>query len=172
MNPEGVAKRACFNGWKAYAFRATKTYCPSCAGPPKISNDAESEIRKVIPMSVQPIKAAETKIVEVRDPTGDQRVQIRGHLDKSFDDNVGMYLDGMSDARIAELVGVPRLIVERMREAAYGPIKVDPLVAGMRNELLDMKREVDGQQKGLDQIKTKMAELGSRIEKLAMGRAV
>lgn len=61
--------------------------------------------------------------VAIRDATNDQRVRIRSLLDKHFDDSLGMYLDGKSDQAIADEVSVPRLIVERIRDAAYGPVK-------------------------------------------------
>ena len=50
-------------------------------------------------------------------PTPDQRVKIRSYLDKHFDDGQGCYLDGMSDLKIAEAVGLPRVAIETIRES-------------------------------------------------------
>lgn len=47
-------------------------------------------------------------------------------LDKHFDEDKGAYLDGQSDARVAEKLGMPRVFVEHVREEAYGPLKVRP----------------------------------------------
>ena len=96
--------------------------------------------------------------------TPDERVAIRSHLDKHFDDGVGAYLDGMSDQRIAETVGVPRAAVERLREAAYGPIRVDPVIVALREKIAAFRLEVDAQQKVLDALKVKALELGSSLE--------
>lgn len=159
LNPEATAKWVRERGWKANAFKKAGTYCPKCSGPKAAKNDTDSKIRKVIPMS-QTIPAA----VALREATADQRMKIRAHLDKSFDDSVGMYLDGLSDLRIAELVGVPRIIVERMRDTAYGPIKVDPAMQALREELAALKVAVDGQQAGIDNLKSKVVGAASRLE--------
>lgn len=174
MNAQGYAKTACNKGWIAYPDRKARTYCPKCRGPAsKTKNDPDSELRKVIPPMalVTPIKPASPVAVEVRNPTPDQRVAIRNLLDKHFDDGSGMYLDDMSDQRVAELAGVPRVIVERLREAAYGPIRVDPALAEMRAALAAYKAEVDGQQKALDALKAKALELASTLEKRLAGKA-
>lgn len=166
LNPEFAAKKAAQRGWIAYPFNETRNCCPKCQGPKK--NDPDSELRKVIPMALPtPIKPP----VEVREPTPDQRMRIRGHLDKNFDDSAGAYLDEMSDLRIAEIVGVPRIIVERMREAAYGPIRVNPEAARLREDIAKFKEAIEGQQRGLDSLKTQMSSLASRLELLLAGKA-
>lgn len=175
LDPEGYAKRVNTAGWQAHPFRRAKTYCPACLMP-AAKNDPDSELRKVVPMAIPPTTPATTlplppRLVDVAAPTTMQRHAVRQHLDKSFDDNAGCYLDGLSDQRVAELVGVPRIIVEQMREAAYGPIKLDPVVAGLRAEVAQAKRELDGQQKTLDALKTKVAEMSSRLEKMTGGKA-
>lgn len=164
--PDAVAKTATHKGWKVNAFRKTGTYCPTCAGPShKPKNDPDSELRKVIPMvAVTPIKAVPLVIDGAREITTDERVAIRSHLDKHFDDGVGAYLDCMSDQRIAEMVGVPRMAVERLREAAYGPIRVDPAILEMRGKIEAFKLEVEGQQRALDALKAKAMELASSLE--------
>lgn len=78
-----------------------------------------------------------------REATPQQRTTIRNYLDKHFDDAAGAYLDGMSDQKIADAVNIPRVIVERMRDAAYGPIKVDPEVQAIRAELAALKVQAE-----------------------------
>ena len=165
LNPESRAKWVGARGWTAKPFRKAGTYCPTCAGPSTLKNDTDSELRKVV---IMPVPASP---VIVREPTPDQRMRIRSALDKSFDDAAGMYLDEMSDQRVAELVGVPRIVVERMREAAYGPIKVNPIVAAARAEIADLKKALEGQQAGLDKLKVRLAEVSSKLEKSAAGVA-
>lgn len=166
MNAEGYTKTARNRGWMADADRKNRTYCPVCLGSfPKPKNDPESELRKVAPMvAATPIKPTPPLIEAVREITPDERVKIRGHLDKHFDDGVGAYLDGMSDQRIAEMVGVPRMAVERLREAAYGPIRVDLAVAEMRGKIAALKSDIEGQQRALDALKAKTLELASNLE--------
>lgn len=179
INPEGYAKTAARKGWDTHPFRKTNVHCPKCKGKGQKANDPDSELRKVVPMTVTPIKPATVPAAqvsslaatppEVREPTPDQRVAIRGLLDKHFDDSAGMYLDAMTDQRVAELAGVPRLVVERLREAAYGPIRVDPVTAELRAALDAHKQEIAGQQKALDGLKAKQAELASRLERALAG---
>lgn len=171
LDLEGYAKRVSAKGWQAWPSKKAKTYCPNCLKP-AAKHDPDSELRKVLPMTVPatPSIAPAAKLVPAP-PTSAQRHQIRQHLDKSFDDDAGCYLDGLSDQRVAEQVGVPRIVVEQMREAAYGPIKLDPVVAGLRNEVAQAKRELDGQQKVLDALKAKVMEMSSRLEKVVGGKA-
>jgi len=79
---------------------------------------------------------------KLREATPQERVKIRAVLDKSFDDAAGCWLDGYSDQKAGEEIGVPWAIVTRIREAAYGPIRVDPEVAGLRAELVQIGREI------------------------------
>ena len=166
MNAQAWAKSAGNKGWLAHPDRKNRTYCPKCRGSSsKPKNNPDSELQKVIPMvAATPIKPSPSIVSVVREITSDERVAIRSHLDKHFDDGVGAYLDGMSDQRIAETVGVPRAAVERLREAAYGPIKVDPVVAALREKIAAFRLEVDAQQRVLDALKVKALELGSSLE--------
>ena len=104
-----------------------------------------------------------TNVVEIKDPTPDQRLKIRSALDKSFDDGAGAYLDDMSDDRIAEAVGVPRVVVSRIREAAYGPIKVDPEVVKLHREIDALKAELKAAASTIQGIDRRLAEIGVRV---------
>lgn len=88
--------------------------------------------------------------------TTDQRVKIRSLLDKHFDDGVGRYLDGYSDQKIADAVGVPRVVVEGIREPGYGPIKIDPEIVRLMDEV--SKMEID------------MKSIKNRLDKLSGGK--
>lgn len=83
----------------------------------------------------------------------EQRVKIRNLLDKHFDDGSGRYLDGFSDQKIGDSIGVPRIHVEQMREAAYGPIKVDPEFARLENEILRLLSEINEVRMALGKLK-------------------
>lgn len=101
-----------------------------------------------------PSKEAGT-VVPVTQPTAEQRLKIRSQLDKSFDDGVGRYLDGLSDQKIAEAVNVPRIVVEQIRETAYGPIRVNPVAAELRDAVAALATEFAG----------KLEELRKRIDR-------
>ena len=99
-----------------------------------------------------------TPPIPIRDATNDQRVLIRNLLDKHFDDAVGTYLDGMCDATVAEKASVPRVVVERIREAAYGPIKVDPEIQAIRTELAAVKAAAE-------KLAATVADLTARLDR-------
>lgn len=174
LNPEALANTAKRRGWQAYAGVRGTTLCPAClaAAPPK--NDVNSELKKVKPMATTPptsltAPASPTLTLAV---TPDQKQRIRNYLDKHFDDQVGAYLDDMSDQRIAELVGVPRLAVTNLREAAYGPIRVDPEMAAIRQEMAALKAEVEAAKDHVAKVEKQILATASRLEKLLAPRAV
>jgi hypothetical protein len=102
--------------------------------------------------------------VKPRDATQQERLKIRAILDKHFDDNAGCWLDGYSDQKAGEEAAVPWAIVTRIREAAYGPIRVDPEVAGLRAELMQIGRE-------LAALTEKHGAAAKRLEALVAKRA-
>jgi hypothetical protein len=118
-------------------------------------------------MTIAPIKPA----VPNPTATSDQRMRVWGYLDKHFDDSAGLYLDGMSDQKIAEAVKVPRIIVERMREAAYGPIRINPEIVALRNELTQMQRSIASEQNAIDGLKSNAASLEQRLARLESSAA-
>lgn len=133
LNPEGFAKRAQQDGWKADPWKRNRCWCPRCAGPrPKAAATPNPEPGKVIPMAGH--------IAPISEITAAQKQRIRALLDKHFDDAAGAYLDAMSDQKIAEAVGIPRIHVEAVREAAYGPIRVTPEMAEARAELETVRK--------------------------------
>lgn len=66
--------------------------------------------------------------------TPEQKKRVRDLLDGVFDEAKGMYLDGHSDKVVGEKLNLPWAGVAHVREAAYGPIRVDP----------DIQRLLDG----------------------------
>lgn len=159
LNPEFVAKRARAAGWQADGWRASVARCPACQAKDR---GGERPGEKVIrmPEAQAPAPVPPDK----REPTPKQRLAIRAKLDECFDDDAGCYLDGQSDQRIGEELNLPWSWVARIREAAYGPIRVDPEVAAFRAELVALRAE----QKKLDE---RIAALGSRLDGLAKKRS-
>lgn len=82
------------------------------------------------------------KAAAVREPTQQERIKVRQVIDQHFDDEAGFWLNGYSDQKAGEEIGVPWALVTRIREAAYGPIRVDPEVAALKMELAQIGREL------------------------------
>jgi len=174
IDPEGHCQIARSKGWTVHMSKADRTYCPRCSGPQaKAANDTDSELKKVACMKqTQPEPTLSTQplaVITPRPATPDQKQAIRNHLDKHFDDAAGYYLDDMSDARIAELVGVPRIIVEGIREAAYGPIRVDPELIEMRKALVLLKDQLAALHGTMADLDKQVMQLSSRIEQRVAG---
>lgn len=168
-NMVATAARAEAAGW---AFRNSRATCPRCLAASRARAKGESPAPKPIPPAMVARAAipapTETTMPDpkpvMREATPQERVKIRGVLDKHFDDGAGCWLDGYSDQKAGEEVGVPWAIVTRIREAAYGPIRVDPEVVGLRAELAQIGRD-------LAALTEKHAAAAKRLDGLAARRA-
>lgn len=65
----------------------------------------------------------------------EQRANIRELLVVNFDDERGCYENNYSDQKIGEELNVPWAHVAEIREAAFGPILIDPDIEAMKSEL-------------------------------------
>jgi len=166
LDCHGYAKKMARRGWQAWANKKSKTYCPACLGPRKKA--ASPPALKVVPM-------APPKLVDVRKPTQAERMKIRALLDLHFDDARGMYLEGKNDQTLAEEVGVPRLVVEQMREVSYGPLRVNPEDVAMQAEITQLRQDLDLLKKELDerlaprreeiaQLEVRLANIAARLD--------
>lgn len=135
--PEFFMNKAKQAGWSVHETKALKNRCGECIHPH--NNGATM---KPGPIALVPAPA--------RKLNADERLQVRGLLDKHFDDSKGEYLDDVSDAKIGEMVNVPWALVSAIREAAYGPIRVDP-------EFTALTKRVDVLDALLAELKTAVA---------------
>lgn len=135
--PEFFMNKARNAGWTVHETKATKNRCGECVHPNGVT------MQKPGPIALVPQQPA-------RKLNADERLQVRSLLDKHFDDGAGEYLDDMSDAKLGELVGVPWALVAAIREAAYGPIRVDP-------ELTALTKRVTAMEAGLADLKNAIA---------------
>lgn len=172
LNPEFVAKRARAVGWEADGWRPSVTRCPAC----QVKNRAgESPGEKVIrmPMPEQPKLPPAIATVneeQPREPTSKQRLAIRTKLDACFDDDAGCYLDGQSDQKIGEELKLPWSWVAKVREAAYGPIRMDAEVLALRGEIASVRAEqkkLADEQKKLD---GRIADLAGKLDAIEKKR--
>lgn len=180
LNPEAITKLATAKGWQADAWDQKVAVCPECLARRRKAPDINRELKKVPCMPASPPATVTVlpSAPESRAPTPDERLRIRTLLDKHFDDGPGCYLDGMTDARVAEMASVPRIMVERIREAAYGPIRVSPEMAALRAEVAAMKEDlaaaresVAAQARAVDALTAKISGLSSKLER-TLGGAV
>ena len=142
LSSEAFCVLARKRGWEVSPIARNVCKCPECQKAPRKKNDTESEIRNFKPRKGEEMAIVSNNFPVLKDPTTDQRVKIRSLLDKHFDDGVGRYLDGFSDQKIADAVDVPRIIVEKMRETGWGPIKTDPELVNLSNQLADMEAKI------------------------------
>jgi hypothetical protein len=174
LAPDLAAKIAVRDyGWQANAENAKAARCPACQpGGRRQGNLAiqspEEEPDMPAAEKVTPIKPPPAPPAVTPTPlTIEQRVQIRSYLDKHFDDATGVYLDGMSDQRIAETIDVPRIHVEQIREAAYGPIRTDPAVAKMQSDIASFKRALDAHLAEFTQLQERAKAMEAELPKLS-----
>lgn len=134
-------------GWRGFGKRVT---CPTCSRrgrkhtpvatpapstkltmsdlfarwtPPATPTPAKDDAVKPIPKTTEPS----------REPTLDEAAAIFRKLDECFED--GRYLDGWSDKKIGEALGLPWAMVSKVRDKFRGPIKEDPVIAALRGEI-------------------------------------
>jgi hypothetical protein len=157
INPEFIAKRARATGWQADGWRASVTRCPACLSKDRAGESPGEKVIRIMPETPKPAPAPPA----AREPTPKQRLAIRAKLDATFDDDAGCYLDGASDQKIGEELNIPWSWVARIREAAYGPIRVDPEVAALRAEITGLRED----QKKLDERIGAIAARVSNLEK-------
>ena len=130
--PEFVCQKFVQRGWAAQIDKA-KARCSECLAQ---KDRADSDAKDA---EVMAEKAVTSSQGVVRDPTPDQRTKIRQLLDGHFDDAKGCYLDGYSDQRVGQELGVPWAMVTKIREAAYGPIRSDPEIEAIKGEILKIQ---------------------------------
>lgn len=119
LAPEAMSNLAKRKGWEAHPLRKDDARCPEC------QNERRSKRVRIKDNIVSIAPQQQPTPVAVPEPTSDQRYAIRQRLDTCFDDKMGAYLDGMTDQKIGAALNIPAIMVTRIREAAYGPIRVD-----------------------------------------------
>ena len=146
LPPIAIFKRFQALGWIIGERNAKHNRCPDCQS---------ARGQKVNP-NVELLKMAENvrQISEVRAATPIEFRKIQTLLDDHFDE--GTYLDGYDDERVAKEVNVPRALVTKVREEAWGPIKIDPIGRQILDEI--------------EVVKSQIAEIEARVTKWVAGR--
>lgn len=147
-NGQLVVNSAKQAGWDADAYSANKARCPKCLAFKK-HNDPDSELRKTeAKMAIAPPPTpligapSPPATVPIREPTADQRAMVRKLIEKHFDEDDGCYLDTMTDEKIAIESHLPPIVVARIREAAYGPIRATSEQMLIRSEITALRAKI------------------------------
>lgn len=179
LNPEGITNTARSRGWEADAYKRNRCKCPRHVSK-RNATDTDSELRKheaKMKNGVVPLPAPVP-----REPTPDQRALIRKLIEKHFDEDRGCYLDGYDDEKVAVEAASPRAVVEKMRDAAYGPIKVSQEMLGLERDLAACKKRLEEQynaaktlwetiQEDVKSERKKVVELEDRVNALHQRRS-
>lgn len=135
LPPEVIAGKF---GEKRWAVEKSKAICPACIG--RLRNQKRSGMNTASPA------------MTIRDLNPIEHRKVMALLEDYFDEKAGRYNAGKSDQTIADEVKCPRAAVHSLRERYFGPLKVDPEVAAVRDEI--------------EKMLAKLADLSSRLDKL------
>lgn len=153
FNPEWTVKRFVSVGWGVTGHQDTAT-CPACIAERRSRRAGESP--KLIEFNPNKWEASTVAEEKARALTISEKANVRRLLDKHFDDATGQYLDGFSDQKVGVEANVPWACVTEMREAAYGPLRVDPAVQAIATEA----------RAGINRLEAKAAALQEVADKL------
>lgn len=162
---EAVVKWATRDGWRVDPHRRGAIRCPQClCGTTAHSLDQSPPVTdtpRIIEAMAEPV-AATKPAPTPREPTQAERLKIRSILDSHFDDGAGCWLDGYSDQKAGEACGVPWSLVTRIREAAYGPIRVDPEVAGIQAAIRLLRADLAKQAEAIADLEKRATALQAK----------
>lgn len=182
LNSELIAQHARNAGWDVNPWKANHCWCPACrarGGSAKATTIAQAIKGDPAPPPPEPppTPSPEQEPTMAKPPTSpaplapldaQQRQRIRALLDKHFDDSVGAYLDGMSDHALAEILNLPRLHIEQMREAAYGPLRISPEMQTLQRDLDRLRQDVAALRASIDSTARDLADDCTRaLDRLA-----
>jgi len=136
-NPESYARFAANHGWSADAFKKRQCICPKCLD--------EAAQRKAVKKGENVVKLSAVNDINpaARKPSPEEKARIRAKLDALFDDSKGLYLDSASDQTIGRELDLPWAWVQQVREAAYGPLRVDPELAALKAQIEQAQKIAD-----------------------------
>lgn len=176
LNPTHVAEIFEHKGWAADPWNKRKCLCPEHNPKKRSRQTTIIEAMRTTAMEhtntprVTPAESART-LDKV------QRQKVRGLVDDHFDDERGAYATGWSDQRIGKEVQVPWGLVTQLREAAYGPILVDPETEALRAAIEANHAEIKVVEKQLEATIDKLGacrrtadSLLERLETIAAAR--
>lgn len=173
-NPEKIAKLYIRGEWDYDVHNPRRCFCPKCTKQRAIK--AGEEVERMQKAPAPGLKEAQRiqvlsppKVIDMRNEIGikalnpQQKADLRRELDSTFDDSVGRYLDGNSDHKISEKLGIPRIVVEEFRENFYGELQDDPEIRAFRQQLDDAKRVLGNLQSSINKMELKLDEIARKV---------
>ncbi len=164
-DPEWMAKLVGAKGWKARPFGLSSVRCPDCLNR-KSKGESPKETSPMGTTATKPPAAAVP-----RPATLAEKQKIRAMLDANFDDAAGCYLDGYSDQRIGKELNIPWSLVTTLRETAYGPIRVDPEVQAIKDEIGKVEDRIATVTKEATSLGAVVAQLRIQLANIEKARA-
>ena len=177
-NPDMIQKLFIRMDWDCDVHHPSENYCPKCTKQRAIRAGEAVAARKSIADGIrsaqqkQALNPREPMQARSSSPRGDigiksltpaQKSQLRTQLDSTFDDSIGRYLEGNSDHKISELLGIPRATVEEFRENFYGELQDDPEISAFRMQLDDAKRVMSNLQSSINKMELKLDEISKKV---------
>lgn len=133
--PEQILQKFERRGWLTNPVNDRWCRCPTC--------NKRSKEKQV---TTKP----DLSIVKPAEPTLEQVGKIATELRGCFDDEKGCYLDGFTDQRVGETLGIAWGIVAKVRDALGLKIKIDPELERVKADLgaaegiiADLRRRVE-----------------------------
>ena len=172
-NPaEAVMKTAQKRGWD-YKGRWTRWFCPNCIETSAATHDVtpDADIPAAHPRvpsghgPTAPAKKAKPGAIE---PSGPQWHAVLTAFEVVFDREESRYLDGYTDAKVAQEIDVPVSIVKYIREQEFGELKVDPAIADILKSVDFLKEQVSALAAESLSQKKEIAELRERLDDAAL----
>lgn len=178
-NPHKIEKFYIRLGWDYDVFSPGNCICPKCVRQREIR--ATEEVTRPRPVSAPPglrtaqiaqalnpqkelpMRSSSKEEVGIKSLSPEQKAKLRGELDSTFDDSVGRYLDGNSDHKISEKLGIARATVQEFRENFYGELQDDPEISAFRQQLEDAKRVVSNIQASVAKMELKLDEISRKV---------
>lgn len=108
-------------------------------------------------------------IIAPRAPTVADRRKIMDELELSYDIKACCYINGLSDERVSQTLGLPRAWIGEVRSQFFGELNVNADELAVRNELTAALAEFKQLKGRIGQLEGKIAELVARADRVLGG---
>lgn len=139
LPPEVIAKKFGSMGWDVNRTNGT---CPACKISEKQAPKQEEEMVIVAPK--KPVEPAQAKTVSLAEPTMRQMRDIFEALEMYWSSEKGQYTGGYSDEKIGAEMGLPSVVIAKVRKEAFGDFKFDPEIEALMAEAKVLSEKIDG----------------------------
>lgn len=154
---EYVVKRVERAGWK---FMSRHHKCPECA---KKEREKDMKTNNVVAIKSEPQIASKEVLKKQR--------ELYDLLDSTFDVEAGRYNGGGSDEALADLTGLSKAYVAEVREAAYGPIKVDQELLKLAQRIAAIEGKMEADMKAMrDKVMKEVTILKDKVNEKIGGK--